>query len=200
MEQLVEAMAADGSAQRALTDLFEGGSQMRAVLGLSPATRTILLQTALAHGLDVDPTWLDHRQLGSWLREFTGDESGPVTEPGQVLRRLREARATKDAAASAATRVQHSAKLSFVDKVSTAFADLERTIDGYVQLWQRLGRLGIAQVAPLGAQLTTDELDPERHELIGDDAEATAWVVRSAGLVIDQQVITKARLEPRLED
>jgi hypothetical protein len=200
MEQLVEAMAADGSAQQALTDLFEGGPQMRAVLGLSPATRTILLRTALAHGLAIRPTWLDHRQLGSWLREFADEDSGPVAEPSQTLRRLREARAARDAAAEVASRVQHSAKLSFVDKVSTAFADLERTIDGYVQLWQRLGRLGIDQVAPLGAQLAPDELDPERHELIGDDEEATTWVVRSAGLVIDQQVITKARLEPRVED
>src|SRR5205823_1054823 len=86
------------------------------------------------------------------------------------------------------------ARRAFLARTARALAELEQTADTYVQLWRGLGRLGIKQIAALGEQIDSAELDPSRHELVGSNG-ARRYIVRSAGVEIDGEVIRRARLE-----
>ena len=194
-----EALGASGDAGVAVADLFEGGPFFRTLFGLNAATRELLVLAALSDGLDVDPAWLSHPQLGDWLagiaasggRPTDSESSNPVVELARLTKQLLRVEAE-------AADLRHEARLAYVADVRQGLDHLELTIDGYVQLWRRLARLGISQIAALGEIVRRDDLDPDRHEVLGD-SQSDHFVVRSSGVAVDGEVVAKARMEAELD-
>jgi hypothetical protein len=195
IQAYVEALGRSGGAASLITDLFQRGPLVKLALGLSAPTREALLEAALANGLEPSPGWYDDSALGSWLRSaVAGPAQDEPSGPLEVLHGLRRLRVQVDTARADASRIRHDAKQAFLAETKDAFADLEMTIDGYIQLWNALGALGISQVAALGAVIERQHLDSQRHEIVGE-AEGECFVVRGAGLLVDGEVITKAQVE-----
>jgi hypothetical protein len=197
----IDALGRRGDVVRLVSDLFERGPAFKLVVGLSPTTRMRLLQKAVAHGLAVKNEWYENSALGSWLRTIvpSGSSLSSDIEAGQsdsldLLRRARRLAAEVDLVSSSTKRLRHDAKLSFLAASKQAFDDLELAVDGYVQLWNALSVLGIAQVAPLGTVVESDHLDPGQYEIVGEGG-SDRYIVRSAGTVIDGEVVVKALIE-----
>jgi hypothetical protein len=195
----VEALGRRGDAAALITDLFERGPLLNLAIGLSAETRGWLLDAALANGLVPVPQWYEDAALGVWLgsRDAAGGSaavSGETSDPLETLSHLRDLGAQVEKLRADVGRIKHDAKLAFVSETSDAFADLETAIGGYVQLWNALAGLGISQVEALGASLERQALDPQRHEIVGAES-GERFVVRTAGLVVDGEVVTKAKVE-----
>jgi hypothetical protein len=194
-----EALGVSGDAAIATAHLFEGGAFFKTLFGLSAATREVLLRAALSNGLDVDPEWLSHPQFGAWLAGITesggrptyADNSKSVAELARLTNQLLRMEAE-------AADLRHEARLAYVADVRQGLDHLELTIDGYVQLWRRLSRLGISQIAALGEIVHRDDLDPDRHNVLGDSPSGR-FVVRSSGVQVDGEVVIKARMEAELD-
>jgi hypothetical protein len=195
LEAFASALGASGEAASAIADFLTGGPTFKTLFGVSAATRELLLRSAAANGLEVDSAWLEHPQFGAWVAEVLspagdtthGSASDPITELAVQRRRLAEA-------LEQAADLRHEARVAYIAEVRQGLDDLELTIDGYVQLWRRLARLGISQIAALGELIPREHIDPDRHELVGT-ATADLLVVRSAGVQVDGEVVIKARLE-----
>jgi hypothetical protein len=86
------------------------------------------------------------------------------------------------------------ARQAFVSGAKRPLEDLEQTADTYIQLWLGLARLGISQVAALGERIDAGQIDPARHEILGEEAQRS-YVVRSGGLAIEGEVVQRARVE-----
>jgi hypothetical protein len=201
IDAYIDALGKRGDAGELMTDLFERGPSLKIALALSAETRTKLVHTALDNGLPIPDTWYDDAGLGDWLQTVTTRESlghigtrATANTPLDLLARARRLRADVDAAHARTAQLLQEAKHAFLAENTSVFDDLERTVDGYVQLWQALSRLGISQVAALGAVIEREHIDPYRHEIVGDD-HRERFVVRGAGMTIDQEIVTKARLE-----
>jgi hypothetical protein len=187
-----------GAAQEILDSLFERGPLFQAAIALSPDARTAILIAALASGFEPPVEWREHQVLGGWLADAT---DGPVLAPasvaptgGSALVALQEIERERREAEARLQEGRTAARHAFVAGAATALDDLEQAADTYTQLWLGLGRLGIRQVAALGQIVAAEELDPARHELIGDPA-ATTYVVRSGGVRIEDDIVRRARLE-----
>jgi hypothetical protein len=141
--------------------------------------------------------WRRHDVLGEWLAETTGETPVAAAEPATALDALVELQLVEQERREAEARLEsgrNAAKHAFAVRAAAALAGLEETMDAYAQLWLGLSRLGIAQVAPLGTVLDAGDLDPVRHEIVGEQG-ARSYVVRSAGIEIDGEVVRRARVE-----
>jgi hypothetical protein len=201
LQAYVVALGRAGDAAAMTIDLFGRGPLMRVALGLSSHTRELVVRAALENGLEVNPSWLEDDRLGEWLATIHGvdavasSRTGESTSSIAALERARQTAEVARTTRSRLERLQFDAKKAFVERTLPAFDDLELAIDGYIQLWQALGQLGVSQVAPLGASVSREDIDPDRHELVSE-APGERYVVRSAGIVVDGAVLVKARLEP----
>ena len=197
----VEALGRRGDARQLVSDLFERGPLFKLALGLSAGTRSQLVQAAVANGLSITEHWYDDPALGEWLlsleldgRAARAGQDGKPSTPLAALEHARGLNAEVETARSKTERLLHEAKLAFVGESSRAFEDLELAIDGYIQLWHALSGMGISQVAALGSVVDLEEIDPRRHEIVGDPSSAR-FVVRAAGIAVDGEVVSKARIE-----
>jgi hypothetical protein len=195
----VDALGRRGDAQTIVSDLFERGQLLKFALSLSPETRRQLFEAALANGLSIPDSWYEDAELGAWVATITELEGRDFQQhkavtPIETLERAQRLQAELDAARSATDRISHEAKRSFLDQSADAFHDLELTIDGYVQLWNALGKMGISQVAALGSVIDRDQIDPTRHHIVAE-SEADRFLVRRAGVVVDGEVVTKSQIE-----
>lgn len=187
-----------GVAQDLLSALFERGPLFQVAVGLSPDTRLELLNAARVAGFEIPARWTSHQVLGGWLREALGEApSTGITDSGDALTRLAEVEAARREMEQRLHDARLAAREAFAVAASVPLDHLEQTADAYVQLWLGLSRLGIRQIAALGQLMQRDELDPNRHELVGDDTgESTVlFVVRSAGLAVGDRIVRRARLE-----
>ena len=196
LDAYIDALGRAGDAGTAVTDLFTGGQLFKVAFGLSASTREALVRAALANGYEVEPGWLSHAQFGMWLSgivspALSSAASNPLTELAELRSMLTRTQAE-------AADLRHEARLAYVSDVREGLDHLELTIDGYVQLWRRLSRLGIAQIAALGEVVQREDLDPNRHDVLGDSA-SDRFVVRSAGVEVDGEVVIKARMEAELD-
>lgn len=192
---LSRALADAGVAQTLLADLFERGPTFQAVLGLSPSAREVLLRAAMDHGFEPSEAWREHPVLGEWL-DFILSESSREVVPstGSPLERLQSVERFRREAEAQLSEGRRAAKQSFVREGRSALEDLEDNMDAYLQLWLALRRVGISQVAALGSVLRADELETAKHAVI-ETTSAERYVVRSAGVMVDDEVIERARVE-----
>jgi hypothetical protein len=198
----VRALASEGIAQPILTSLFEGGPYTPQVIQLSASTREFLVREALGTGFVIPSDWFDHPALGQWLRELTGvprtggadaDNAGSETLVA-AFRKAREARSALEAAQAALAEQRQSVVATLARAASGVFDEIDALIDSYAQLWHELARIGLRQIAPLGQTIAADQIDPDRHEIVGARDRAQ-FVVRAPGLEVDGRVIARARLE-----
>ena len=194
---LVETLGELGIASRLIVDLFERGPLFPVAVGLSGATRELVLQAARNNGLEVKNTWLGHPALGEWLRSLHED-SGPPDEADVELEPLL-ARAQTVEAALALTRAelerqQHTVKVSLGQAASSVLDEIAVLFDSYMQLWRGLSRLGLQEAAPLGSVVPADDVDPDRHQIVGEK-DRGRFLVRAPGLEVDGDVVVRARLE-----
>jgi hypothetical protein len=196
------ALAESGLAEEALRGLFEGGALLPVVVQLSANTRRLMLEAAVARGFIPPAEWLEHPALGEWLRALGLRSTGAPTEDAAVdaatlatsLRLAQEASSALEAARVELDRQRHAEKESMMRVAAPVFEEIDALIDSYTQLWQGLGRLGIDQVAPLGTMIAPEAVNPARHEIVAVP-KASRFVVRSPGVVIDGDVVVRARLE-----
>src|SRR5262249_49410470 len=111
-----------------------------------------------------------------------------------AFRLTQEARAELATTRHELNRLHHTVKESVARSAGPVFDEIEALIDSYAQLWHGFAHLGFRQIASLGATLTPEEIDPDRHQVVGE-INASSFVVRSPGIEVDDQPIVRARLE-----
>lgn len=187
-------MAEFGLAERGMRDLAERGPLLGPMTALSTSARDALFEAALASGVVVPDEWVGHPILGSWISSRQNVASTQDADPTGVLsayqRAARELRETEERLAAS----RDSARRAFVSAADSALANLEETLDAYVQLWLGLERLGIRRVATPGAVVAATDLEPERFEIVGD-ARVNRYIVRLGGVIVGDEVIRRARVE-----
>jgi hypothetical protein len=197
------ALGSVGIAERILRDLFQGGPLLPVALQLSPTTRELLLNSAQVGGFEPPIEWRTHSALGEWLRTTqldrgaVGPDDGVSVDRATLATAFRLAQAAEERLAAARDqleRLRHSVKEDLARAAAGVFDEIDALIDSYAQLWQGLSLLGIQQIAPLGLVIDREDLEPRRHEIVGD-ATAIRFVVRSPGVVIDGEVAARARVE-----
>jgi hypothetical protein len=198
-----DALGAVGLAERILRDLFDGGPLLPVAVQLSSATRALLLKAAHETGFEPPAAWLAHAALGEWLRAQQLDGSVAGSAPDDVVdaaalaatfRIAQDAAERLRAAREQLERQRHNVKEEVARAAADVFAEIDALVDSYAQLWQGFSRLGIQQIAPPGLLITRDELEPTRHEVVGD-GDVSRFVVRSPGLEVDGEVVVRARVE-----
>ncbi len=198
-----QALGASGLARRAVGDLFDGGALLPVAVQLSAAARELLLESAVANGLEPSPQWIEHSVLGEWLRavQLQGDRARPVEgEPPDLamlataFRLARDANSRLRAIRDDLDSQRHSVKEQVARVATGVFDEIDALIDSYAQLWHGFSKLGIRQIAPLGLVVAREDLDPNRHQIVGE-ASADHFLVRSPGVEIDGEVQVRARLE-----
>jgi hypothetical protein len=205
IDQVLSALAAaagnDGLAERAVTDLFEGGPLLQIAKQLSGHARELLFSAAEARGWRASAEWLEHRALGEWLRRRQiqsgpGDVGGGFDLPTlrTALRLARDSRAQVEAARNEVALQEHVVKEALAHGALRVFEELDLLMDSYAQLWHGLSKVGIRRIAPLGAVLLRAEIEPDRHEIVGE-AKGDRFVVRTSGIEVDDRVLVPARVE-----
>ena len=150
----------------------------------------------MRRGLELPEEWRSHSALGEWLAATIDDSptNGTASNGEHPLIELQQAERDRRAAEAQLSAGRNAARHAFVTAAAKALEQLEETTDAYVQLWQGLAQLGISQISALGEVLHAEELDPERHEIVGE-ARADSYVVRSAGIVVGDDVVQRAQVE-----
>lgn len=198
----VRALARAGLAEPILRSLFERGPYTPQVVQLSARTREVLVREALASGFVIPSNWFDHPALGQWLREVAGLASagGPDSDSagsealGAAFRRARDAHRALAGAQAALAEQRQAVVAGIARAASGVFDEIDALIDSYAQLWHELARVGMRQIAPLGLTIASEEIDPDRHEIVGA-RDRPRFVVRTPGLEVEGRVIARARLE-----
>jgi hypothetical protein len=178
-------------------DLVEGGSLAPAISALPPTARTALFDAAFTSGLELPVAWSQHPIVGQWMSGLSADrgakeEDAPLDSLFALERTASELRAIEARLAASRT----AARSAFVASAEPVLSDIEETFDAYVQLWLGLEGLGIARVAALGQIIPSSEIDPQRHEIIGD-VRTERYVVRFAGVIVGDEIVRRARVEAR---
>ena len=199
LDAYVLALGSNGDAVAVVTDLFERGPLMRPALNLAATTREALVRAALANGLQVTSNWLGDERLGAWLSGIVGNEAAPPAgdQPThrsscwQAPSAQRQLLGPRICASSGSSLMpsEHSPSGPCRPLPTSNGPSTDSCSSG-----SALSHLGVSQVAPLGAQLTNEEVDATRHEIISP-TPAARYIVRSAGLMVDGDVLVKARLE-----
>ncbi len=198
----VRALARAGLAEPILTSLFERGPYTPQVVQLSARTREVLLKEALGSGFVIPSGWFEHPALGQWLQEVAGVPSAGGSESdsarsealGDAFRRARDAHRTLEEARAALAEQRQAVVAGLARAASGVFDEIDALIDSYAQLWHELARVGMRQIAPLGLTIASEEIDPDRHEIVGA-RDRPRFVVRTPGLEVEGRVIARARLE-----
>ena len=167
--------------------------------GASSRNTELLLRAAIDSGLSIPDEWMADEPLGGWLANALGldtDESREQADSdpvgvlvlvgarAQELQRLLEGTA----------RLEHDARLAFVGGCRSVFDDLERTIDGYVQLWRALASLGSRRSSRSAPSWSETNSTRSVTRSLARRARI-AYVVRAAGIAVGDQVVAPARVE-----
>jgi hypothetical protein len=178
-----------------MRDLVDGGPLAAPMVALPPTARTALFDAASDLGFQPPAGWSEHPIVGQWMAALSSipDSAGPG-DPLEQLGALERAATELRAAEARLAESRTAARKSFMGLAEPAFADLDETFDAYIQFWIGLERLGIGRVSALGQVIAASELDPNRHEVIGD-VRADRYIVRFAGVVVGDEIIRRARVE-----
>jgi hypothetical protein len=96
-----------------------------------------------------------------------------------------------------AKRHEREAMTRIAGRLQLPFQAIESYLFGYFRLRQILAEAGWSRVAShLGAQLARSNLEPDRHEIRGDEQEGDTFVVRSLGISVLGQPVHRAIVEP----
>lgn len=192
-----DALAADGTAARLMTALFDGSGAPLA-LRLPPEARNALLAALVRAGWSPERAWFEDERSGAWLASAVGHLSGTAPPPtraifASAIGSAQAAHARLVAARTISRERRDLAAMAVARTAAVVMAELDTILESYGRVWKALGDLGIEQVAALGSAIEPGDIDPGLHAVQGD-AGVGRLVVRTTGLRLGDAIVEPARL------